>query len=72
MQKPELELKHALKSVAMSHDIRRLLTTAFVGRAEWSKEVVALINRIEEILKHTPNKHVPAEWLLMIAGLRVL
>ena len=72
MQEPELELEHTLKSVAMSLEIRRLLTTTFDEQSEWSNEVIALINCIEDILKHTPDDYVPTEWRLMVAGLHVL
>ncbi len=36
------------------------------------KEVTSLINRILEILKNTPDTNVPAEWRVVVAGLRVL
>lgn len=72
MQKSELEIEHALRSVAISYEIRNLLNTTFDGRTEWSKNVATLITRIEEMLNDTPNEYIPAEWLLMNAGLRVL
>lgn len=72
MKEPELDLEHALKFVAINLEIRRLLTTAFGGWAEWSNEVAEIINQMEELLKHTPDEYAATEWQLMIAGLRVL
>jgi len=72
MWESKLELEHALKSVDVIRDIRTLLTAAPDGRADWSKEVGSLVNRIVQILKHTPDTYVPVEWLVMAAGLRVL
>jgi len=72
MRESELQLEHALNSVTLIHDIRTILTAAPGGRTEWSKEVASLVNRIVEILKHTPDMYVPPEWRTMVAGLRVL
>lgn len=72
MWESELQLEHALNSVALIHDIRNILTAVPDGRAEWSREVACLVNRIVEILKLTPDAYVPAEWRVMAAGLRVL
>ena len=72
MRESELQFEHALSSVALIHDIRTVLTAAPDRRAEWSKEVASLLNRICEILKQTPNTYVPAEWWVIVSGLRVL
>ena len=53
MRESELQFQHALNSVALIHDIRTILTAAPDGRAEGSKAVTSLVNRIGEILKQT-------------------
>lgn len=72
MWESELELKHALNSLTLIHEIRTVLTEAPDGRAEWSNEVSSLVNRIVEILKDTPDTYVPVEWRIMATGLQVL
>jgi uncharacterized NAD(P)/FAD-binding protein YdhS len=54
-------LEHALDSVALIHDIRTVLSSATEGRTEWSQEVGSLVDRIDKILKNTPDAYVPAE-----------
>lgn len=72
MQKPELELDHALTSVALVHEIRKVLTSVPSGRVELSHQIASLVNRIDEILEQTPAPYVPMEWNVMAAGLRIL
>ena len=72
MKKSGLELEHALDSAVLIHDIRAILNSATEGRREWTLEVGSLINRIDDILTHTPDKYVPTEWRIVTAGLRVL
>lgn len=72
MWEEELDFEHALNSVNLVCDIRSILNTVPEGRTEWSNEVALLINRIVEIMKHTPEDYQPAEWLIMAAVLRVL
>ena len=72
MKESELNLEHSFDSAALIHDTRAILNSATENRAEWIQEVDSLIHRIDEILKHTPAAHVPMEWRVMVAGLRVL
>ena len=72
MRESELKLKHAFNSAELIHDIRTVLNSSTKGRAEWTQEVGSLINRIDDILTHTPDAYVPTEWRIMVAGLRVL
>ena len=72
MRESELKLERALDSAVLIHDIRAILNSATEGRAEWVPEVGSLINQIDDILTHTPNAHVPTEWRVIVAGLRVL
>ena len=72
MQRAELQLKHAFNSVALIHDIHTILNSAAEGQTEWTQAVSSLINRIDDILKHTPESHVPIEWRIMVAGLHTL
>ena len=70
MRAAELKLQHAFNSAELIHDIRTILNSK--GRAEWTQEVGSLINRIDDILTHTPDTYVPTEWQIVVAGLRVL
>jgi hypothetical protein len=72
MWEEELDFEHALNSVNLVCDIRSILNSAPEGRIEWSNEAALLINRIVEIIRHTPEYYQPAEWLIMAAALRVL
>ena len=72
MRESELKLEHALNSAALIHNIRAILNCATEGRVEWSQETRALINRIDDVLRHTPDAHIPPEWRIAVAGLRVL
>ena len=72
MKESELNLEHSFDSAALIHDTRAILSSVTENHAEWIQEVDSLINRIDEILKHTPAAHVPMEWRVMVAGLRVL
>ena len=72
MRESELKLEGALDSAVLIHDIRAILNSATEGRAEWIPEVGSLVNRIDDILTNTPNAHVPTEWRVIVAGLRVL
>ena len=72
MWKSELELKHAFNSAALIDDIRTVLNLTIDERVEWSQEVGLLINRIDDILTHTPDAYISLEWRVVLAGLRVL
>lgn len=72
MRESELQVEHALDSVALIHDLRTVLSSATKGRAKWSQEAASLVDRINKIIEHTPNTYVPTEWHIMVAGLRVL
>lgn len=72
MWESELQLEHALDSVTLIYDMRTVLNSVTESRGEWSQKVGSLIDRINKILKHTPDKYVPPEWNLMVSGLRVL
>ena len=67
MRESELKLEHSIDSAALIHDIRAVLNSASEGQAEWSRTVVPLINRIDDILRYTPDANVPAEWRIMAA-----
>ncbi|XCN71114.1 MAG: hypothetical protein Q3M24_12380 [Candidatus Electrothrix aestuarii] len=70
--RPELELDHALKSAALIVNIRAALIGAVKKHQEQCKELTSVIDKTEEIIKHTPDRYVPAAWHLMLAGLRLL
>jgi hypothetical protein len=72
MRESEFRLEHALDSVALIHRIRTVLSSATVGRGKWSPGIASLVDQIDKIIEHTPDKYVPAEWHVMVAGLRVL
>lgn len=72
MKESELDLEHSFDSATLIHDIRKILKSATESRADWIQEVNSLIHRIDEILKHTPAAHVPMEWRVIVAGLRVM
>lgn len=72
MQQIELQLEHAFNSAALIHDIQAILNLTTEGQTEWTQAVSSLINRIDDILTHTPESHIPIEWRIMVTGLRVL
>ena len=72
MRGSELKLEHAFDSGVLISQVRAILNSGTEGRTEWTQEIGHLINRIDAILTHTPEAHVPTEWRLMVSGLRVL
>ena len=72
MQRAELQLEHAFNSAALIQDTHAILNSATEGQTEWTQAVSSLIDRIDDILKHTPESHVPIEWRIMVAGLHTL
>ena len=72
MRESELDLSHASNSARLIYDIRAVLDSGTEFRTEWAQEVGSLIDRIDEILAKTPAAHVPIEWQVVVAGLRVL
>ena len=72
MQQTELQLEHAYNSAALIHDIQAILNSATEVPVEWTRAVSSLINRIDDILTHTPESHIPIEWRIMVAGLHTL
>jgi len=72
MRETEFLLEHALNSASLVHDIRTVLSSATAGRGKWSPGIASLVDQIDKIIEHTPEKYVPAEWHVMVAGLRVL
>ena len=72
MQQTELQLEHAFNSAVLIHDIHAILNSAIEGQTEWTQTVGSLINRIDDVLTHTPESHVLIEWRIMVAGLHTL
>ena len=72
MREPELDLKHAADSARLIYDIRTALNSSTEFNADWAKEVGSLIDRIDETLAKTAVAHVPIEWKILTAGVRVL
>ena len=72
MQRVELQLEHAFNSATLIQDTHAILNSATEGQIGWTRSVSSLINRIDDILTNTPASHVPIEWRIMVAGLRVL
>ena len=67
-----MDLNQASRSAEVAEDVRASLRLAAGGGREFSQRVVALLEKTEEILKHTPEAHIPPEWQVMTSGLRVL
>ena len=72
MCRSKFELEHASNSVALVHDIRTILNSTTEGRMALPQKVDLLVKRIDQILKQTPDAHVPTEWRVVVVGLRVL
>ena len=72
MQRVELQFEHAFNSATLIHDIHTILNSATEGQTEWIQAVNSLINRIDDVLTHTPESQVPIEWRIMVAGLHTL
>jgi hypothetical protein len=72
LSESELELEHALNSVALVHEVRKVLAPEPKAATEFPKQAASLVSQIDEILEHTPAAHVPLEWRVMVAGLQVL
>ena len=68
----ELELERAFESVVLIHDIRGILKSATKGTSDFSEEAGIVIDRTDEILVETPETDATEEWIVMVAGLRVL
>lgn len=68
----ELELERASESVVLIHDIRGILKSAMKDTSAFPEEAYNVINRIEEKLVETPDTNATEEWIVMVAGLRVL
>lgn len=71
-EKAELELERASESVVLIHDIRGILKSAKKGTPDFSEDAGIVINRIEGKLVETPDTNATEEWIVMVAGLRVL
>ena len=72
MQQTELQLEHAFNSAALIQDTHAILNSVTEGQTEWTLAVSSLINRIDDVLTHTPESHVPIEWRILVAGLHTL
>lgn len=72
LRKSELELEHALNSVALVHEVHKVLAAEPKAPTEFPQEAGSLVLQIDEILEHTPDAHVPLEWRVLVAGIRVL
>ncbi len=68
----ELQLEHACNSAALIQDIQAILNSTTEVPVERTRAVSSIINRIDDILTHTPESHIPIEWRIMVAGLHTL
>ena len=72
MRESKLDIDHASNSVALIRDIRTILNSATYDKIEWRQKVDTFVDQIDKLIKQTPDEHVPVEWKVIVAGLRVL
>ena len=67
-----LDLKRASESVALIQDLRGILKAAAKGMPDFTEMGGSIVSRTDEILENAPDHKSVEEWIVMVAGLRVL
>ena len=67
-----LDLKRASESVVLIQDLRGILKAAEKDLADFIGKGGSIVSRIDEVLENAPAHKSVEEWIVMVAGLRVL
>ena len=67
-----LDLKRASESVELIQDLRGILKSAAKGMPDFTEKGSSIVSRADEILENAPDHKSVEEWIVMVAGLRVL
>ena len=67
-----LDLERASESVVLIQDLRGILKAAENDSADFSGKGDSIVSRIDEVLENAPDHSSVEEWIVMVAGLRVL
>ena len=67
-----LDLKRASESLVLTRDLRGILKVAEKNLADIIGKGGSIVSRIDEVLENAPDHKSVEEWIVMVAGLRVL
>ena len=67
-----LDLKRASESVVLTQDLRGILKAAEKDLTDFIGKGGSIVSRIDEVIENAPDHKSVEEWIVMVAGLRVL